>query len=278
MKAGHLLSRIAVVLVVAAVSAPLAQARGIDDWFRDASATRQVLVSSPSAALIDDWFRTPGMLRALAGTAPSSVAVDDYFRGASVGAVTQTPVAVDDYFRGPALAPASGTGFDWGDAGIGAASGFAALAAVAVPTAGATDSTVVSLVACAIGGGTTTVPAGVPITIHEPGYAQGSYGLIQDFLLKEHTTLTISNATSTVYDLSGEWSAPQQLDRNLWVTRLPSTDTGITLASGQSINATFDITFSQPLLVAFPPVTSSGDNGPFLVSEDGPISCLITAS
>ena len=40
-------------------------------------------------------------------------------------------VAVDDYFRTPVLVPAGGSGFDWGDAGIGAASGFGLALAVA---------------------------------------------------------------------------------------------------------------------------------------------------
>ena len=160
--------------------------------------------------------------------------------------------------------------------------GLLALCAVLVATASpaaASNNVVVSFRDCVIGGGTTTVSSGTPITIGGLfGYEQGSYGLIRDFLLKQHTTLTISNATTTVYDLSKEWAAPQQVDRNLWVTRLPDTDTGITLASGQSILATFDITFTQPLLVAFPPVGPTGDNGPFLINEDGPASCLITAT
>ena len=147
-----------------------------------------------------------------------------------------------------------------------------------VATASDTSSTVVSLTECARGDGTATVPPGAQITIRNPGFEQGSYGLIKGFLLKQRTTLTISDGTSAVYDLTSQWGGPQQLDRNLWVTRLPDTDTGITLAPGQSIVATFDITFAQPLLVAFPPVTSSGENGPFLVGEDGPLSCVISGA
>jgi hypothetical protein len=144
--------------------------------------------------------------------------------------------------------------------------------------AGATVSTVVSLSECARAGGTATVPAGTQITIHNPGYAQGSYGLIKDFLLKERTTLTLSNGTSAVYDLSSQWGAPQPLGSNLWATRLPDTNTGITLSACESIVATIDITFKQQLLVAFPPVGSSGINGPYLVGEDGPLSCVITGA
>ena len=154
----------------------------------------------------------------------------------------------------------------------------ATIAVVGGASARATDTVVVNLAACAFGGGTTTVPSGAPIVIREPGYAQGTYGLINDFLLKQHTTLTIAGATNRIYDLSGQWGAPQQVDRKLWVTRLPNTELGVTLAPGETVVATFDITFQHPLLVAYPPVGSSGDNGPYLITEDGPLSCAITAT
>jgi hypothetical protein len=133
MKARHYLSRIALVLAVAAVSAPLAQASSPDDWFRDAGAIRHRVASAPGPVAIDDWFRSSGTPRTLAGIATSSVAVDDYFRGAgSTSQVTrQSPAAVDDYFRTPALVSAGGSGFDWGDAGIGAGSGFGLALALA---------------------------------------------------------------------------------------------------------------------------------------------------
>jgi hypothetical protein len=144
--------------------------------------------------------------------------------------------------------------------------------------AGATDSTVVSLSQCAHGDGTTTVPPWAQLTIQSPGFEEGSYGLINNFLLKQRTTLVISDDTNTVYDLTSQWGAPHQLEMNLWGTELPETDTEIALASGHSIVATFDITFPRRLLVAFPPVTSTGANGPFLVGEDGPVSCVITGA
>ncbi len=156
--------------------------------------------------------------------------------------------------------------------------GVVALAFVAAPAtaASATTGVVVNLEDCG-DNGSITVPSGESITIAGIGFAQGTYGLIKDFLLKEHTTLTISNGTTVVYDLSNEWGAPQQ-SPTFWSTRLPDTDLGITLASGESIDVAYDITFSQPLLVAFPPVGPSGDNGPFLIREDGPLGCTITGS
>jgi hypothetical protein len=148
---------------------------------------------------------------------------------------------------------------------------------VAVP-ASATSNSAVNVFACSGGDGTTTVSSGVPITIHGNGFAQGSFGLIHDFLLKQHTTLTLSDGTTAVYDLSPEWSSPVKFSPTFWVTSLPDTDLGMSLNPGQSILVTLDITFDPALLVAFPPVGPSGNNGPFLISEEGPASCLITGS
>ena len=154
----------------------------------------------------------------------------------------------------------------------------AAVAGTAASPARAAEPVVVNLLQCDAEGGAATVPAGVPVSLRLPGYAQGTYGLIKDFLLKEHTTLTtLKNGTTSVVDLTSAWSAPQQLDMHVWLARLPNYDLG-TLASGESVLVTFTITFSQPLLVAFPPVGSSGDNGPFLIGGEGPISCVITAA
>lgn len=165
------------------------------------------------------------------------------------------------------------------------------LAAVALtPTVGATDSVVVGVLSCAINGGTTTVPAGAPITIRGLGWSTGTYGEAKDFLLKQRTTLTISrNGTSTAYDLSHQWPAPQFFQVNtidnahaatgFWFMRLPDTDLGVSLASGESVLATWNLAFTHPVIVAWPPVGPVGDEGPFLVRADDafPASCLITA-
>jgi len=153
----------------------------------------------------------------------------------------------------------------------------AAVAGTAASPARAADPVVVSLLGCQINGGSTTVPAGSPVSLRLPGFAQGTYGLILDFLLKEQTTLTIDrNGTTSVVDLTDAWPAPQQLDTHFWLTRPPNYDLG-TLTAGDSVLATESIAFTQPLLVAYPPVGSSGDNGPFLDRGEGPISCLIEA-
>jgi hypothetical protein len=151
----------------------------------------------------------------------------------------------------------------------------AAVAGTVASPARAAEPVVVNLGQCQADGGA-VVPAGVPVSLRLPGYAQGTYGLIVDFLLKERTTLTIvRNGTTSVVDLTSTWSAPQQLDTHFFLTREPNFDLG-SLTSGESVSVTWAITFTQPLLVAYPPVGSSGDNGPFLIHAEGPISCLIT--
>jgi len=152
-----------------------------------------------------------------------------------------------------------------------------ALTTAAAAPAAASNGELVGFRDCLVNGGTFSVPSGVPITIGGIGFGQGTYGVAVDFLLKERTTLTISNSTSSVFDLSHEWATPQRLD-NLWVTRLPDTDVGVILQPGESFLATYDITLARPLLVAYPPVKSSGYNGPYLITEEGPLSCQVIAS
>jgi hypothetical protein len=151
------------------------------------------------------------------------------------------------------------------------------LAAVAPPAVSATEAQLVSLAGCSFGDGTATVDAGVPISLRLPAFAQGTHGLILDFLLKERTDLTVvSGETTTRTDLTQTWPAPQQIDAHFWLTRPPNVGLGI-LAAGYSVLVTEQITFGHPLLVAFPPVGPSGDNGPFLTNAEDPVSCLITA-
>lgn len=154
----------------------------------------------------------------------------------------------------------------------------AAVGGAVAPTASATNPVVVGILNCAINGGTTTVPAGVPISLRNPGWATGSYGQTKDYLLKQTTTdIIVRNGVTTVVDLTNLYSDPQQLDRNLWLTRPSNTEIG-TLASGETVLVTNHIVFSSPVLVAYPPVGPSGDNGPFVVRETDDESCLITAA
>ncbi len=153
----------------------------------------------------------------------------------------------------------------------------AVVSGTAASSARAAEPVVVNLLQCSSNGGEATVPADTPISLRLLGFAQGTYGLIVNFLLKQRTTLTIvENGMASVIDLTDAWSPPQQLDTHFWVTRPPNYDLGA-LASGESVLVTETLAFTQPLLVAYPPVGSSGDNGPYLIRAEDPVSCLITA-
>lgn len=155
---------------------------------------------------------------------------------------------------------------------VSAASTAVALA-LAVGSARAAASSTVSVLACFADGGSTTVPAG-DMTLHLGGYADGTLGLINEVLGAQTTTLQVGD---TNYDLSKRWSAPIFNPLGFWVIRQPDFDIG-TIAAGRSVTVAYDITFSHPVAVLFPPVRSSGDNGPFIVGEEGPFSCTITAT
>lgn len=144
---------------------------------------------------------------------------------------------------------------------------------LAVGSARAGTSTTVNVLACFADGGSTIVPAG-DVTLHLGGYADGTLGLINDVLRAQTTTLQVGDTT---FDLSTGWSAPVFDPLGFWVIRQPDFDIG-TLAAGQSVTVVYDITFSHPVAVLFPPVGSSGDNGPFIIGEEGPFSCTITAT
>src|SRR5437868_6066457 len=92
--------------------------------------------------------------------------------------------------------------------------------ATIVTSARAADAVVVDMLACQDeNGGTATVPSGVPIDVFHFGWGLGTYGMVQNFLLKAITTETIiRNGTTTVNDLTGTY-AIERLDRLFWVTR-----------------------------------------------------------
>lgn len=152
-------------------------------------------------------------------------------------------------------------------------------AAVFLPgSAKAADSSVVPVVPCFDNGGTATVTAGAPITLHLGGYAEGTAGLMQVVLRAQTTTLEVTGpAGDTTYNLSSQWSAPTQLGMGLYVIRQPDL-TLPSLQPGQSVTVVYDIAFSHPVAVLYPPVGPTGDNGPYLIKGEGPITCQITAS
>ena len=163
-----------------------------------------------------------------------------------------------------------------------AAAALAALAApvlISAPALAAEEPTVVGLGPCAVDdGGQAEVPAGTPVELRPFAFAQGTYGLINTFLRKQVTTLLVTDSTGThQVDLSGTYPAPVRLDKNLWLARPANDDLG-TLALGESVTVGMVWDLPTPLLVAYPPVGSSGDNGPYLIHSDGDptFTCTIT--
>ena len=161
------------------------------------------------------------------------------------------------------------------------------LAALAVPVlvaapAAAEEPYVVNMgFGCAFNDdGSTTAPAGVPIELRPFGFGTGTYGLIQAFLVKQVTTLVITDSSGThEVDISDTYPAPTQVDKRLWVARPANYDLG-TLEPGESVTIGLRWDFPTPLLIAYPPVGPSGDNGPILsyADGDGTFTCTITGA
>ena len=149
----------------------------------------------------------------------------------------------------------------------------AAALALGAGSARAGGSTLVGVLPCDGDGGSISVPAG-DVTLRLGGYANGTLGLIQNVLLAQTTTLDVGNAT---YNLSNQWSTPVLSPFGFWLITQPNRDIG-PLSAGQSVTVTYDIAFSNPVAVLFLPVGSSGDNGPFLSTGEGPFTCTISAT
>ena len=136
--------------------------------------------------------------------------------------------------------------------------------------------TTVSLAGCAFGSGVAEVPAG-PVAVRLPGYADGTRGLITEVLEAQTTILTVARAGGTsTRNLSALWSAPVDSGAGFWLARQPDQAIG-TLAPGETATLTYDITFRHPVAIVFPPVGPTGFNGPFVITEDGPYTCEVTA-
>jgi hypothetical protein len=158
-----------------------------------------------------------------------------------------------------------------------AASAVALVAALGASAARADNPAVVSVFRCA-DSGSVTVPAGAPISLHLGGFADGTLGLANAVLLAQTTTLEVAGpAGDTTYDLSDQWSAPVHSDLAFWVITQPDRPIA-PLAAGQTATVTYDIRFSHPVSVIFLPVGPTGNNGPFVITEEGPAVCQITGA
>lgn len=162
-----------------------------------------------------------------------------------------------------------------------AALSVAVVAGTVVPAARAVDPYVVDIQECARNGGQATVPAGVPISVQNFAFVAGTYGLMQDFLLKQTTSQgVVRDGTLVTVDVTDEWSAPQRLGTNPargWITRLPNIELD-PLDPGETVLVGSLTTFSGPIEIVFPPVGQI-DFGPFHIPAGTVFlqGCAITA-
>ncbi len=164
----------------------------------------------------------------------------------------------------------------------------ATIAGSVAASAAAVDPVVVDLSTCARdlaqggGGGSWTVPTGVPVTVTNLNIVTGTNGLATSFLQHQSTiTGTVRNGVMDVTDVSEAWSEPQQHDPAArhpgWITTLP--DLSIApIAAGETVLAGTLITIEQPVQIAFPPV-GQVNFGPFHLPAGDTLGslCAITA-
>jgi hypothetical protein len=161
------------------------------------------------------------------------------------------------------------------------------VAGTVAPAANAADPYVVDIQECARndtnddGIGEASVPAHVPITVGNFAFVTGTYGLMQDFLLKQMTSKGVERGgTLTFVDVTDQWSEPEQLGTNPargWITRLPNTELA-PLAPGEVVGVGSLIEFTGPIEIVLPPVGLVGF-GPFHKPAGGSLfqGCEITA-
>ena len=145
-----------------------------------------------------------------------------------------------------------------------------AVAAIVAGTAASSASaaTDVRLSRCAFQDhGKAFVDAGAPVTLTQ-GWADVKRGYVQDFLNAQRTTLSIDGGP--LVDASGNWGPIDSNNTTLWTY-----DTGRSLAKGESMVVTFDITVTRQ-------VTGTDDAGNHVQFGPGsvfggPIQCTIRA-
>ena len=143
------------------------------------------------------------------------------------------------------------------------------IAGAVAPAANAVDPYVVDIQECDRNGGQATVPAGVPVSVQNFAFVTGTYGLMQDFLLKQMTSKgVLRGGTLTIVDVTEQWSVPERLGTSPargWITRLPNTDLA-PLTPGEVVGVGSLTEFSGPIQIVFPPVGLVGF-GPFHLPE-----------
>ncbi|HET9288226.1 MAG TPA: hypothetical protein VFO26_11790 [Gaiella sp.] len=143
-------------------------------------------------------------------------------------------------------------------------------AGTVAPAAWAVDPYVVDVQECARNNGQATVPAGAPISVQNFAFVTGTYGLMQNFLLKQETMQGVARpagGTPTLVDVTDEWSNPEQIGDGPaqgWVTRLPNIELEA-LAAGEVVGVGSLTEFTGPIQIVFTPVGLIGF-GPFHVA------------
>ncbi|HEU0248764.1 MAG TPA: hypothetical protein VFR38_16930 [Gaiellaceae bacterium] len=144
----------------------------------------------------------------------------------------------------------------------------AVVAGAIAPAASAVDPYVIDVQECDRNNGQATVPAGVPVSVQNFAFVTGTYGLMQDFLLKQETSKgVLRDGTLTLVDVSDEWSEPQQIGSGPargWIIRQPNIELD-PLASGEIVLVGTLTVFSGPIQIVFAPVGLVGF-GPFHIA------------
>jgi len=155
------------------------------------------------------------------------------------------------------------------------------LAGTAAPTARAVDPYVVDVQECDRNGGQMIVPADEPISVQNFAFVTGTYGLMQDFLLKQVTSQgVLRDGVLAIKDVSDDWSDPEQIGDGPargWVTRLPDIELA-PLAPDDVVLIGSLTEFSGPVQIVFAPVGQIGF-GPFHVVPGDQFfeGCVLTA-
>ena len=144
----------------------------------------------------------------------------------------------------------------------------AAASVAAAPAHGATA--IVGAYGCAANGGQATVPAGSTVTIRQR-IAETRRGVLQAWLNAQTTSLSVNNGPTL--DLTGAWTAAEQQNDGSWLTSV-SSDTGVTLAAGQSLTFSFEIDLAH----AVPEVNGGGQPGSNPAGSQGIWTCRVTAA
>jgi hypothetical protein len=180
----------------------------------------------------------------------------------------------------------------------------AAAAALAAPFAASADppwrlsgpptANVVGIFACAnpgVGNGQWQVPAGQPFAVRLSGWVSGTQGLVESFIPKDASTVTVERPLGTVPVPSPfQWQSPTLQSDGAWVVLRWSPV--FTLSAGEQMQIVLTAGLAEPArdlippssswdpeLAGFPPYDGTGlkyDGGVVQPFTGPPVACTIT--